>query len=347
MSIIDSISGWWKQEQQNWALLPVTAPPALPQLPAAIGYGQNVNPHQAYVTVRMRSMAVTATRAGWSRFHAALYTQASLGMKDGSIASIQSVLSPDFLRDLDPKRIQNVLQIDRTIFGPVPYIGTKITFASGVFAVKHADLAAPFLTCLTDLASAAGVGLISVAKPFIEPIKSGIELLTGTKDATSLEIALFRELQPPQTGWYALVRVPGQNVNASELTVRPTNFELLRQGRTMPGVPYLLFSIEANAEREDWAQIPELKAAYADFAKAGDEGNQNDANEAVKLFARRARLSPELLRTHVDDVIAAIEDEFKKLFPGGGTAGPERAAKGAASAKRDLSNLIVRFRQPQ
>jgi len=220
----------------------------------------------------MRSMAIAATRAGWNRFHAALYTQASLGMKDGSIASIRSVLSPDFLRDLDPKRIQNVLQIDRTIFGPVPYIGTKISFETGVFSVKHADLAAPFLTCLTELASAGGVGLVSAAQPFIEPIKSGIELLTGTKDATSLEIALSRDIQPPQTGWYALLRMPSQTVKPSELTVEPTNFELLRQGRSMSGVPYLVFSIEANTQRADWAQIPELKAAYADFARAANAG---------------------------------------------------------------------------
>jgi hypothetical protein len=253
-------------------------------------------------------------------------------------------LSPNLLRDLDPKRIQNVLQIDRTIFGPVPYIGTKISFESGVFAVKHADLAAPFLTSLTDLASVAGVSLVSAAKPFIEPIKSGIELLTGTQDATSLEIALRRDLQPPQTGWYALLRASGQSVNASELTVEPTNFELLRHGRSMPGVPYIVFSIEANPKRPDWAQIPELKAAYADFSRAADAGNQHDANEAVKLFARRARLTAELLRTHVDDVIAAIEDEFKNLFPGGGTAGPKRVT---AVSRRELSQLNVTFRAPQ
>ena len=161
------------------------------------------------------------------------YAQASLGMKDGSIASIQTVLSPDFLRNLDPKRIENVLQIDQTIFGPVPYIGTKVSFETGVFAVKHADLAAPFLTCLTQLASAGGVALISAAKPFIDPIKSGIE------------IALRRELQPPQTGWYALLRMSSQSVQPSELTVVPTNFELLRHGKSISGVPYPLFSIEA------------------------------------------------------------------------------------------------------
>ena len=142
MSFIDSIVGLWKREQKNWALITVTAP-KLPQIPGALADGLGINPHQAYVTAKMRSMAVAATRVGWNRFHAALYTQVSLTLSNGDGATLQSVLSPDFLRDLDPNRLQNVLQIDRTIFGPVPYIGTKIGFETGVFAVKHADLAAP------------------------------------------------------------------------------------------------------------------------------------------------------------------------------------------------------------
>jgi len=343
MSIMDAIRGLWKQEQQNWTLLSVAAP-AVAQLPGAIPYGTSVNPHQAYVTVNMRSMAIAATRVGWNRFHAALYTQATLGMRDGSVATIQSVLSPDFLRNLDPKRIQNVLQIDRTIFGPVPYIGTKVSYETGVFAVKHADLAAPFLSCLTDLASAAGVALVSAAKPFIEPIKTGIELLTGTHDATSLEIALSRDLQPPTTGWFALLRETQQNLNGTKLSVDANNFELRDNGNSVSGVPYLVFSVDGNPTRPDWAQIPDLKAAYADFTKAATAGNQNAAEDAVKLFRRRARLSPELLRTHAEDVVAVIDDEFKRLFPGGGTSGP---AVGMTKVTHDLGQLKVRFRAPQ
>jgi len=43
---------------------------------------------------------------------------------------------------------------------------------------------------------------------------------------------------------------------------------MLQRGQPIPGVPYLLFSIEGHAERPDWAQIPDLKAAYADFVKS-------------------------------------------------------------------------------
>jgi hypothetical protein len=342
MPFIDTIRGLWTTEQKNWALIPLT-PPAAPTSPKALPYGVGVNPHQAYVTVRMRSMAVTATRKGWSRFHAALYTEVSLTLKDGSSASIQSVLSPDFLRNLDAKRLQNVLQIDKTIFGPVPYIGTRIGFETGVFAVKHADLAAPFLTSLTDLAAVAGVGLVTAAKPFIDPIKNGIELLTGTQDATSLEIAISRDLQPPQTGWYVLIRVPASSTTASRFSVNATNFELLDNGNSVAGIPYLVFSIEGDAERPDWAQIPDLKAAYAEFVKAVNDNKQNDAQAAVDLFARRARVSPELLHTHADDLADALHAEIKRVFRGGATA----ARTFDGGPPEDLGSLPVTFRTAQ
>ena len=93
--------------------------------------------------------------------------------------------------------------------------------------------------------------------------------------------------------------------------MRPNNFELLQQGQPIPGVPYLLFSIEGHTLRSDWAQIPDLKAAYADFVKAVNDNKQTDAQAAVNLFARRAKVSPELLPTHADDLANALETEIE------------------------------------
>ena len=53
MSFIDSIVGWWKSEQKNWALITVTAPKAL-SFRGLWGDGLGINPHQAYVTAKMR-----------------------------------------------------------------------------------------------------------------------------------------------------------------------------------------------------------------------------------------------------------------------------------------------------
>lgn len=346
MTLLDEVRGWWTKEQTNWTLVRVAAPPG-PAVEDALPAEAPVRPGKAYLTVRMRSMAIGASRKGWNLFHAALHSQMTLDLRDGSTAVIQTVLAPDFLRELDPKRLQNALHIDRTIFGPAPYSGGPLAVSMGVLAVKHADLATPFLNILEELGSAAGVAFIGAAMPFVGPIRKGVELLTGTADATSLEIALVRELNPPVGGWYALVRLPGGSVKAEELSVAADNFELRRGGKAMPGVPYLVYSVEAAATRPDWAKIPELNAAYKDFTAQVRQGRQKEADEAVKVFARIARICPELLAVHAEDVVSAVKAEYRRAFEEGGEV--KFSAGGAVAALPALPNLEdlrVRFRSP-
>jgi hypothetical protein len=311
MDILDTLRQLWSQQQEHWSLVSVKAPD-IPVPPGTMAHGKSIDPNSAYVVARMRSMSISSTRTGWARFHGALYSNVTVELSDGTTTSIQSVIAPDFLRDLDPKSLQNVLQIDRTIFGPVPCIGTRISFETGVFAVKHADLASPFLTCLANLSSAAGVSLLSAAKPFVEPIKQGLELLTGTSSATSLEIALSRELDPPVTGWFALVRKT--DVRPADLSVIPQNFELRYRGNSLGDVPYLLFSIDGVSQRADWAQIPDLREAWNEFRAAVKDGNRERAEVAAQSFRRRALICPELLPAHADDLIQEAEKQFRRIF---------------------------------
>lgn len=347
MTLLDDVRGWWTKEQNNWTLVQVAPPPG-PAPEDALPPSSPVRPGKAYVTVRMRSMAIGASRKGWNLFHAALHSQMTLDLRDGSTAVIQSVLAPDFLRELDPKRLQNVLHIDRTIFGPAPYSGGPLAVSMGVLAVKHADLATPFLNILEELGTAAGVAFIGAAAPFVGPIRKGVELLTGTADATSLEIALVRELNPPVGGWHAVVRLPGGGVKPEELSVAPDNFELRRNGQPMPGVPYLVYSVDATSTRPDWAKIPELNTAYKDFAVQVRQGRQKEADEAVKVFARMARICPELLPVHAEDVVTAVKAEYRRAFEESSEgrfsiAAPAKAPPGELPG---LDKLQVRFRQP-
>lgn len=339
MGIWDTISSWWEENQVNWTLERVT-PPALPEEVGRLPYGQAISPNGAYVRITMRSMAIRSTRSGWSRFHAVLYSQTSLPLRNGVKAELQAVLSPDFFKNLDSTRLQNVLSIDQVIFGPVPFAGGSLTTRLGVFAVKHADLSQPFISVLTTLASASGVAFVGAATPFIGPIKNAIELLTGTAGATSLEIGLDRQHTPPITGWFALVKAPAGTLPEAELSVRESNLELLRNGHSMPGTPYLLFSVEALNRRDDFAQIKELGDAYGEFRRAASVNHQNDAREAVAKFARLARISPELLPAHAEDVITAVEKEEQRVFKGGGVS----SLSAEAGEVAEFSNLTVQFR---
>lgn len=341
MSLLDTIAGWWKQEQVNWTIEPVTPPAGLAGDTELKPYGESVAANAAYMRVKMRSMQVAAVRKGWNLFHAALYSHVTLSLRNGAKADLQTVLSPDFFRNLDAAHLKNVMMLDRTVFGPVPYIGGVLAVKMGVFAVKDADLAAPLLGVLTDLAGVAGVSLVTAAKPFIGPIKQGVELLSGASAAASLEIALDRDFDPPATGWFALVRLKAGTVKAGGLSVRPGNLELLSLGQPLSGVPYLVYSIDALTRRTDWPQIPELSELYNEFRDAADRNDQNRATEVVKNFRRRAMLSPELLPAHASEVAKVVEDELKGVFTGGATSGGSMAA--GTKRTRAFADLPVKL----
>ncbi|MGH7133359.1 MAG: hypothetical protein ACREJO_15610 [Phycisphaerales bacterium] len=340
MSILDTIRRWLQQEQIHWTLVPIAAPAGLPVDADRRACGIPVETGTSYLKIHMRSMSITATRRLWNVFHAALYSQVTLGLRNGTKAEIQAVLSPDFFRNLDPRRLQNVLMIDRTVFGPVPYAGGSLTTRMGVFAVKDADLATPFLGAVTSLASAAGVAYVAMAQPFIGPIKEAIELLAGAADATSLEIALDRENSPPQTGWFALVRLPAGSVTPAQLSIRPGNMELLKDGNSIPGTPYLVYSVDAYIRRSDWHQIEELKLVYEEFRDAVNHSNQTLAEQVVKQFRRRAVVCAELLPSHADEVAKAVEAEYKAAFPGGAVVNL------IDSQQRHFKDLSVKFSDP-
>jgi len=280
MGFLEWLTEFWKQEQQHWTLCTVQAPQI--QRPAdTFPDGHTLEPHKAYVTLKMRSMAIDASRIGWNRFHAALLSRCQLGLRDGSQMDIRTVLSPDFLHGLDQKHLERVLHMDRMIFGPAAYIGGPLFVEIGVFAVKHADLASPFLSLLEELAGTAGVSFVSAAMPFAGPIKNGIELLTGTADAVRLQIALLREFDPIVTGWSALIRQPASNLSIGDLSVRDGNYELLYKSKPLD-TQYLLFSFEGSSTRPDWGRFPELREAYAEFRNHVAAGRQNEAKYRIR-----------------------------------------------------------------
>lgn len=351
MSLLDLFSNWWRDEQTHWTLQAVQPPDGHAPDPELLPLDGALVPNQAYVRVMMRSMSISATRRGWTVFHAALYSSVSLGLRTGTLAEMQAVLSPDFFRRLDRNRLKNVMMIDRVIFGPVPYTGGPMKMQMGVFAVKDADLAAPFIGSLVSIASVAGVAYVAAAQPFIGPIKDGIELLAGSGDAVSLEVGLDHQQDPVRTGWFALVRAPAGSIQAGSLSVRSDSLELLRNGASMPGVPYLLYSIEGLRRRGDHAQIKELAEVYNDFRDAADRGDASDAGDFVTQFRRRALLSPELLPAHADEIAAAVDTQYRTVFGSGRALGirpatsvrPAEPSTGSESRVTSFENLPVSF----
>lgn len=154
----------------------------------------------------------------------------------------------------------------------------------------------------------------------------------------------------PVTGWFALVRLRADQLPASELGVRPGNFELLRLGKPLGEIPYVLFSVDAQTEREDWATIPELQTAYRLLVERVVANKMNEAKDAVMAIARIASVCPELLRSNASDIIKQVQQDYQNAFGGGPTSGGAAIAVPRGSRPRfpmDLAAVGVRFTKPE
>ena len=89
-----------------------------------------------------------------------------------------------------------------------------MTLTVALFSVKSADLAAPYLELLTSLANTGGVAFLSAAKPYVEPLRKGADLLFGTAGASQLEIGFDRDFTALEAGYYLAMRAPKNAVTS-------------------------------------------------------------------------------------------------------------------------------------
>jgi hypothetical protein len=101
----------------------------------------------------------------------------------------------------------------------VPYRGGDVKLEAGLFSVKEADLAAPFLEVLDDLSSAAGTSVIG-ALPFAGPLVKAFDMLVAAPDAVQLEIGVSNTMPAGDLragGTFVVMRAPVGTVNGARL----------------------------------------------------------------------------------------------------------------------------------
>jgi hypothetical protein len=250
---------------------------------------------EEYVSLRVRSSRIVNVRKWTGKFYGAVHARAHYLNEARGLVDYQTVLSPSLMKDLDPERLERVITVDKPILGPVPYIGA-LSLELGLFSVKGGDLAGPYIDLLTTMAQTAGVGFLTQAVPFVDPLRKGLDLLFGNNNQAQLEIGVDRDWNPVQTGTWLLIRVPKGTKSIADLRLDPNDFGLIDEGgKSYREQPYIVFVIEGSDRRDDWMNIPELKRLWDAIGAAAIEGEINKAEKLFTQFEVSARWSPDLI----------------------------------------------------
>ena len=283
--------------------------------------GPPAEPESAYLSLYLESMRVSAARRRAQTFYGAVTSTCTVVSRRGGKAELVTVSTPESLRGADAAHLDRVITGTIPLAGPVPYRGGGLATEIGLFAVPAAYLTGPYLDLLGNIATVASAfltpaaGLASAA--LMAPVRQGLDLLLGAAGEAALEIGVAHTWPAPAAGHYAVVRAAapegGYRVGPQNGLVNPDGSEV--------GAPYLLLRLEAKRERHNWAEIPDIRAAYQVIAEAARNGDLPGAREALAAFRRAAVFSPDLLAADGSRLYDKVAAQVRLAFPETGTSG--------------------------
>ncbi len=320
MGILSKI---FKSRMKDWIYAPLDAT----QVPGSSAPAL-LTPDQAYINVTLNSFRIVDVRKGLSKFYGVVHSSCDIKGLSGA-TTFNLVTTPSALAAVDSSKLDRVLTMQKRLLGPVPYRGGDVNIEIGLFSIKEADLAGPFLSILEDLSGLAGTAFIKAALPFAQPLQKGVELLTGSGDQAILEIGLARSYLEGgiKTGHFVLMRAEKDTVDTRSLKVDPADYKVAGpDGKAVADYPYLLFEISATRERTDWFSIPALKEAYDKLMEAVKNGDAPGVQERMAAFRLTAMTSDDLLQDDGEALAKKVKTRIEGIM-GSATTGGGRAPK--------------------
>lgn len=273
-----------------------------------------VKANEEYVHILLKSMRLVNIRQGLSKFYPVLHSYISLFHKKGLMAEFNTITTPQNLGEMDAKNLDRIINFNQRLLGPIPYRGGDLKLEVGLFSIKSADLARPFLDLLNGISDLSGVSYIATAASYIGLLKQGINLLTSGSDESILEIALDQVFNPLQTGYYVVMRAPKEIITAGNLILSEQDYRLVtKQGMPIKDYPYFVFQIFTTSTRDDWFMIPEISKAYEELGESMEQGNEENVKLNFQIFKRKVLTSKDLLFAHAKAIIEAVGKEVQSF----------------------------------
>ncbi len=275
---------------------------------------KNLVSDQDYLNVFLKKMRIVNVRRGLTKFYGAVHSYCKMYHASGREAEFNVVTTASNLKELDAKNIDKVISMNDRLIGPTAYTGGDFEMEVGLFSIKSADLAQPYLSLLQDASEMAGVSFIGAALPYAGLIKNGMNLITGGQADTILEIGLSQTFDIISTGYYVVMRVPKDQVDKTDIRI-DDDFRLTNSaGDPIKDFPYMVIQISATPEKDDWAKIPALQTAYQELMESVKKLDYNSAKEALVFFKRTVLISNDLLFEDAKRIYSKVEAKVSEIL---------------------------------
>jgi hypothetical protein len=295
-----------------------------------------------YLRLWLRSARITEVRRWATKFHASVHARFELSDRAAGRREVMCVLAPDkTFFEIDPRHTDRLITVNEPLLGPVPWRG-EVACDIGLFSVAASDLAKPYLSLLVGLTKTAGIASLTQAVAWAEAIRSGAETLFAESQRSQLEIGVSRTDPTLAAGHLIVARVPKGQL-PRDLRIDPNDYGLIdAQGRPLQGIPYMVIGIEVLDARDDYAAIPDVRAAWEELTRAATAGNEDEVRQRFVQLRRVVGLSPDLVGADRRRVLAIFGRELAEagysidgLLPAAPSlAAPPSPLEGAGAMRR-------------
>jgi hypothetical protein len=273
---------------------------------------QPVEPHTRYISVLLCAARLTAVRHGLDRLHGVVHSVLRLPSDTGP-AEFSTVVAPPAFGDVKAGRLDRFLQLDHRLLGPVPYIGGALEAQIGLFTVPSSELTEPYVRLLQTLGEHAVVPFLAVARPFVEPLVQGVNLLAGGGRGTTVEIGFDTMWPQLRTGRVLALRMPVEQARSRGITLAADSTSIVdAAGNLVTDRPALIVRIIAEDQRPDWPSIPELATAYGRVREAYRAGRRAELDRVLDEFRRTAQTCVDLLPRDRDAAWRRVTREVER-----------------------------------
>jgi hypothetical protein len=303
----------WTQRMPTWAFGQVAGNSELPPIDQ-----HALKPGEDYVYIQLEALRIPHVREGWSKYYPAVHCFGTVQAFLGDEVDFSVFTGPANLEALGPSGLDHVIFGQQDLLGPVPYWGGPLGLEIGLYAIKDEDLAKPFLGILGDLSKQLGGTMLSTAASLVEPLKQGIEVITG-QNAEHIQVGYDAYARPLGTGYYAAIAAEGLDLTQLQLT--PNG--LVHDGRPLEEDAYFAFSVTTPDINSRWGKLPGLAEAWTQVRKAA---KVSDLDQAWRAFRLLLVTSDDLIprqRDALRDQLQTLVDQQRLVLKDSRTIAPE------------------------
>lgn len=297
--------------------------------------GSKIEADACYIEIYLESLRIKNVRKFATSFHGVVYAYADLAREGDTSAEFAAVTTPDRLAQLDPNNLDRVITMSKRLVGPTPWRGGALGLELGLFSVKQTNLMSGVLDLVGKIADQVGVSFVSQAKPFLPLVREGMDLIAGQAEDTAIEVALDADISVREGEIFAVIAVEEGVLDRNQLSLDPHTGALLYEREPLKE-SYFVFSIRPTKQKADYAEIPELKTAYAAIMAAIIAGKPDAADAALQVFRRTAIVSPDLITEDRNLIVEKASMKVRDAFPKGFVPSSRPAGSDALQSLGDL-----------